>query len=798
MVILKVLRHPAIREWLAILLALCLLAYFALSRDWLSRIDQTLYDQALELHHRPAQDDVVIVGIDEASLAQIGRWPWPRNVHATLINQLTRAGARVVVLDVILTEADVANQAGNLALGAAIQANGRVVLPTVFSTIDGSFVESLPIAAVASGAARLSHIAIVPEADGVVRGAFLKGGLYAPKYEVSSLAALMVGDPARWNANTNLPGETSGRSASFSRFWVGEHWYQIPFAGPTGHFKTVPYIDVLRGDHQPANFRDKIVLVGATASGLSDEFPTPSSGGTRAMPGVEIQANILQGLREKIDIRRASTTLEVFLSLTFLLVLMLNYLWLSPRRSLVLTGAMIVLAVAGALAFFRFQYLWISPVAASLLMLLAYPLWSWRKLEATQRYFDAELARLEREPSIVPQESAHTIAPQMAQRFSLPGSVENSIAALQSTAQRMRNINRFVADSLESLPQAAMVTDANGRILLANSSADRLFKSRRQRGDRPADSPLEGREVFALMSAFRHEQGRSWRDLWLDAHEETQTISVEAKGPNDREVLVHVAPSFSARGAQTGSIVTIVDISPLRESERRRDEALRFLSHDMRSPQASILTLLDMYAHDATSMSVEKLTERVGKYARRTLNLADDFLRLAKAERAKPQDFETVDLIEVLRDATEEAWSLASAKKIHIETEATFDEAMLSGDRELLTRALINLLSNAVKYSPPNTAVSCRIRAESTAWCVEIADQGYGILEADMSRLFSRFARLQHEGQPEEAGIGLGLVFVKTVVERHSGSIVVRSNVAAVEGDVHGTVFTLTLPTSQS
>ena len=796
MVIFNVLRHPAIREWLVILTALCLLTYLAQSRDWLSRIDQTLYDQALELHHRPAQDDIVIIGIDEASLAQIGRWPWPRNVHATLINQLTQAGAKVVLLDVILTETDKANVAGSVALGDAIQTNGHVILPVVFSTIEGAQIESLPIASIANGVARLSHIKIVPDGDGVVRGTYLQGGLHAATYDVSSLAALMVSDPARWNAKTKLPGETSGRTALFSRFWVGEHWYRVPFAGPPGHFKTIPYIDVLRGDHPLDDLRGKIVLVGATASALTDEFPTPSSGGTRAMPGIEIQANILQGLRENIDIRQTSATMHILITLSLLLILMLSYLWLSPRRSLVLTGAMILLAVAAALAIFRFQYVWISPVAACVAMLLAYPLWSWRKLEATQRYFDAELARLEREPSIVPQEAAQAIAPQMTQRFSIPGSVERSIAALQSTAQRMRNINRFVADSLESLPQAAMVTDANGSILLANSSADRLFKSRRQRGDRPADPSLEGREIFAIMSAFRHEQGRSWRDLWMNAHEETQTISVEAKGPDDHEVLVHLAPLFSARGAQTGSIVTIIDISPLRESERRRDEALRFLSHDMRSPQASILTLLDMYAHDAASMSVEKLTERIGKYARRTLNLADDFLRLAKAERAKPQDFDLVDLIEVLRDATEEAWSLATTKNIHIETEPAVDEAMLSGDRDLLTRGLINLLSNAIKYSPPNTTVRCRVCAENVMWRIDIVDQGYGILEADMSRLFSRFARLQHEGQPEEAGIGLGLVFVKTVIERHGGGITVKSKVAVAAGDEHGTVFSLTLPMS--
>jgi hypothetical protein len=124
----------------------------------------------------------------------------------------------------------------------------------------------------------------------------------------------------------------------------------------------------------------------------------------------------------------------------------------------------------------------------------------------------------------------------------------------------------------------------------------------------------------------------------MDAHAETQTLSVEARSVDEREYLVRIAPSFSARGNQTGSILTLVDVTPLRESERRRDEALRFLSHDMRSPQASILTLLEMYHGDPQSMPAEKLTERVGRYApdldRRTIFAA------AKAERVDARNFE--------------------------------------------------------------------------------------------------------------------------------------------------------------
>ena len=310
------------------------------------------------------------------------------------------------------------------------------------------------------------------------------------------------------------------------------------------------------------------------------------------------------------------------------------------------------------------------------------------------------------------------------------------------------------------------------------------------------------------MQNFKHDSDKSWRELWADASENSRTVSIEARisgvAADDLEFLVQIAPSMSHTGTHTGTILTLTDISPLRESERRRDEALRFLSHDMRSPQASIITLLEMQREDPESMSPEKLIERIDRYAKRTLNLADDFLRLAKAERSKPQDFAPLELSGLLQDAVEEAWSLASAKRISVKSNTPDDEAWVSGDRDLLTRVLMNLLSNAIKYSPPNTTVTCSLRREEKNWIIDVADQGYGISEANMSKLFSRFVRLHEEGQPEEEGIGLGLVFVKTVVTRHNGSIGVKStvakystddsNVTSVESTDHGTTFSVTLP----
>jgi CHASE2 domain-containing sensor protein/signal transduction histidine kinase len=816
-------RHPVLREWLVIALLLSMFTLFSLRGDWFSRIEQTVYDQALSLWQRPAQSDIVIVGIDDDSVAQLGRWPWPRVIHAKLLEKLTEADVKAIALDIVLSEPDKQDPL----LAEAIRANGKVVLPLSQKINEGGPVgDSLPTPLLAAAAARLGHISAQFDSDGVVRRTFLRAGFRAPRHDLLAVAALEVAEPNRVANIAVLRDRVANPPLSDSAVWSSEREYQIPFAGGSGHFKHVSYIDILRGDVPIEALNNKIILVGVTAAGAGDEFPTPLSGDgsmgasgqpheARAMPGVEIHANVIQGLREGINILEAPFATTATISLILVLGLLAAFLWLSPSQSIILTVCSCVAVIVGSALLFRLGQLWISPVVAFMAMVLAYPLWSWRKLQATQRYFDEELMRLQSERSVVSPEAAQRILPQFAAAAFMPDVVEQRIASVREATQRLRNLNRFVADSLESLPEAALVTDFNGRVMLANSSADRLFGFHKlQPAANDVEQPLEGRDVFELMQNFKHDSDKSWRELWADASENSRTISIEArvanqtadKAADDLEFLVQIAPSMSHTGVHTGTILTLTDISPLRESERRRDEALRFLSHDMRSPQASIITLLEMQREDPESMSSEKLIERIDRYAKRTLNLADDFLRLAKAERSKPQDFAPLELSGLLQDAVEEAWSLASAKRISVKSNTPEDDAWVSGDRDLLTRVLMNLLSNAIKYSPPNTTVTCSLRREEKNWVIDVADQGYGISEANMSKLFTRFVRLHEEGQPEEEGIGLGLVFVKTVVTRHNGTIGVKSrvakysdtntnaNVSTVESTDHGTTFSVTLP----
>ncbi|MBL8517893.1 MAG: CHASE2 domain-containing protein [Betaproteobacteria bacterium] len=780
-----------VREWLIIVALLLIVAVAAARGQWLWRLDQSLYDIALTLWERPAAGDIVIVAIDDASLESIGRWPWRRAVHATLVDRIAADQPRALALDIILSEPDAADPL----LAEKLRAAGVVVLPLVIESGAGRAREVPPVAGLASAATRLGLIGLELDQDGLARSVYLREGVGTPRHAQLALAALEAAGVR--SAAAALPGEADPEaSGRLSRTRVRDHWYQVPFVGPPGSYAQVSYADVLTGQVPAGLFRNKFVFVGATAIGLGDAFPTPVSGGARPLPGVEIHANVLQALNEGIDIRLGGPKRAAWLAVAALLIVMTLYVRVTPRQALFLTGVAALVLLVGAAVLLRMGQVWLAPSAALLAVLSAYPLWSWRRLEAAQGYLAEEFERLSAEPALLPvgAESYKVAGPHNAP--ALGESVEARIQAVRMATERLRNLKRFVADALDSLPDATVVVDREANVVLANIRMGRLA------GVEPA-AALAGRPVTQLLPALELKSRGGWPQV-ADALKAGLPLSHEATlsspdGP-EREVLLHTAPCHAASGERIGGILALIDISALKETERKRDEALRFLSHDMRAPQASILTLLEMHATAPEAMPAAKLTERVGRYARRTLNLADDFLRLARAERAKSAEFAPVDLVALLEEVREDALELARAQDAAIELDVGVEEAMVHGDGELLRRTMLNLVSNAIKYSPRGMRVRIGIAADAMAdgkpgWSVFVVDQGHGIAEEDLPKLFGRFTRLKRDGQPEVDGVGLGLVFVKTVAERHGGRVEVHSRTAP-PGQT-GSTFTVRLPRMQ-
>ena len=270
-------------------------AWASLRADWLWRVDTAIYDTLLPTLSTAAPDDVLLVTIDDLSLSQLGRWPWPRRVHAAFIDVLTAEAVRTVIYNVAFTEPTSRDDDERLA--SAVRRNGRVVLPVVVEEgPTGALIEAIPIPPLAIAAAGLGHVEVEADPDGITRTLYLRAGIGRAHWPALPLAGQLVAI-GRSAADTVAPGDdVSAEQAPPSLAWVRDERVLVPFSGP-GHYARASYVDVLRRRFPAERLRGTTVVVGVTAVGLGSTVPTPTTGASGPMSGAELVASAYDALR---------------------------------------------------------------------------------------------------------------------------------------------------------------------------------------------------------------------------------------------------------------------------------------------------------------------------------------------------------------------------------------------------------------------------------------------------------------------------------------------------------------------
>ena len=389
-------RRPGERTTLAVLIVG--LAVLLVQQDWLWRWDRVFYDAQLRLWQRPPPEDIVIIAIDEASLSDFGRWPWSRQMHAHLLRLLNEEQPRAIAFDIIFSEPNLQDREGDSDFARAIAASGRVVLPVLMeqTRTGGQALETMPLPELAAAASALGHAHVELDPDGIARSLYRYEGLGTPHWPHLGLALMAV-------AGETEPGNDAGRPAAepggSPMLWYRDRPLLIPFAGPPGHFKHISYGQVMNKDYVPGTFRDKYVLIGTTAVGLGDALPTPVSGFSHSMSGVEINANVLDALRRELAIQPLEISWRIALTGLLAALPMLLFPRRTPRTNLLTTVALLLLVMAASLGLLVGLRLWFPPTAALLAIILSYPLWSWRRLELAMLYLTQELDRLHEQQS---------------------------------------------------------------------------------------------------------------------------------------------------------------------------------------------------------------------------------------------------------------------------------------------------------------------------------------------------------------------------------------------------------------
>jgi signal transduction histidine kinase/CHASE2 domain-containing sensor protein len=721
-------------EWLLLLIASTLLAAFAAHGDFTRKLDFSLLDFAAPLARPEPPQDIVIVAIDERSLAAVGEWPWRRATHAQLIDNLRKSGVKQVLYDVLLVEPG--DPLDDAALAEAMSRHGNVVLPFSFvptlNRAEGVEPE-YPLPAFAAAAAALGHVNMIPDDDGVLRRFALTLQIDGQAYPHFVMAALGRAGPE--------PGTIGGGP--------GDPWPIVPFK-PGNAYPVIPAYAVIDGTVPQALLDGRTVLVGATAQGMGDTHSVPS-GDIGLMSGVEAQANLLDTLRSHRLIRELPLGWSVVLAAIALLIQFFGFWKLPARSGLFLTMAVIAGFAAITIVFVPLAQFWIAPGAALLVVALAYPLWSWRRLTVVSGYLHREAEGLMTATGEATGETGTVggfdmVARQVNRLRQLVGEVSNALT--------------FIRSAVEASPDATLVLDEHNCVMLANRAAERLF------------------------SATLEPVGLSLADLYFSQKLSVDPDNAQISLPDGRVFLIATAPlAGTLPSGQGNRIIAFRDITELRRRQRENDELIEFLSHDMRSPQVAIIALTE-----ALGAANAELAVRIRRQAQLTLGLADGFVQLARV-RETGAHFESHDLSLLLHEAIDQAYALAARKGITMQREISGDPVFAAIDPGLIMRMAANLIGNAVKFTQEGGVVIVKLALLAADEAeISVVDNGPGL---PPERMDDPFARFGSRTTADEPSAGLGLAFVKRVVDAHHGQIAVTPN---PDG---GTIFVIRLPLSQ-
>jgi CHASE2 domain-containing sensor protein/signal transduction histidine kinase len=859
-------------EHILLVVLLTFVAGLFVQNNVLWRWDNLLYDAQLSFWSRSVSDDIIIIAIDDESLNELGRWPWPRSIHASLINQLEKESPRAIGLDIIFNEHDNNNPLSDVLLARAIRASKKVVLPIFMAqeSTNSYPIEALPLPEFTQNAAALGHVHIDISADGIARKVFLREGIGKPHWMHYSLALLSVsGDEVELEAEVNAAEQLKQYS---SMQWSREYPFLIPYAGPPGHFQHIGYSQVLSGQYAKDLFRDKIVLVGTTAEGLADTLPTPLSGKGGTMPGIEIIANILDAIRNDIRISELHKSWLIVITALLVALPVLLYPYLNPASTLLVLLSLVTSTLVMVALLLLLFGLWVPVSTILLFQFIGYPLWSWRRLEQAMRHINAELNQLSARQKSLSLRRDRNIADEISfiaqfvpikgwvlqdekgasiieegsvpvcnlsniktQGWSIDGYrywshtrykskdcllglsmgadsiitdeemrllnslihtplttdidhnayvedvLQKKIQQVQAAGVEYEELRRIIDDSLSGMADGVLICSSLGQVMLSNRRAGWYLYC-------DDNANINGESLTNILKHVRQKDGENWKALLQRVMFRQERVLTHAQHEDGRDLMVEISPLRIIGDVFDGFVVNFSDISMLKASERKRNEVLNFLSHDLRSPLSSMIAMIELAKNKNSIDEMRIMLQNMEKNTHKTLHLAEQFLQLSRANTNENIHFYDIDFNNVVLNAIDQLWALSTKMKVTIIHQFDHEELWTYGEADLLERAILNLLSNAIKHSEAGASVSVTVQLNIDVISCCVIDQGPGISMQELPHLFEIFRRTRDSGVERKRGIGLGLAFVDAVARRHSGHV-------DVESTLHeGSSFCLKIP----
>ena len=311
-----------------------------------------------------------------------------------------------------------------------------------------------------------------------------------------------------------------------------------------------------------------------------------------------------------------------------------------------------------------------------------------------------------------------------------------------------------MAAILSGMIEGVIVVDSQGRLQLANDAARQMLR---------LDDLAIGRHY---VETIRHP---AIADLVGAALAGRTPDSVQLSPPRDatRTIMARAAPTAH------GTVLVLHDITELRRADQIRRDFVANVSHELRTPLTAIRGYVEALAEgDSNQEEQRRFLDIILRHALRMERLVKDLLRLARLDAGQEAlELVACDARALIQSVVADLGSTFDSRSQSVEIVVNPGAETLRGDPAKLHDALRNLVANASTYAPERTIVRIDTRADGDRVLIEVCDEGPGIPEDDLSRIFERFYRVDKSRARDPGGTGLGLAIVKHLVELHGGRV---------------------------
>ena len=338
-------------------------------------------------------------------------------------------------------------------------------------------------------------------------------------------------------------------------------------------------------------------------------------------------------------------------------------------------------------------------------------------------------------------------------------SVVGSVELLSSEAEvHVAELNSV----LNAIPLGVVVTDEQGNIILGNHIAAGVGILR---------------HIDVLVDEAAERIIKKSRETGSVVRE-----TLELFGPPPRTLVIEAMPLEGSK-----SIAIIEDISERTRIDAVRTDFVANISHELKTPVGALSILADTIRDEDDLKVIHRLSSKMVKEANRMAQTIDDLLELSRIELDGSVVPEPVSVYSVIAESIDRMAYFAAQAGIGVVSQLPEDDCVVKGDRLQLVSAVSNLIDNAVKYSEKGDKVTVRVTPLEATVDISVSDEGIGIPQSDIDRIFERFYRVDRARSRGTGGTGLGLSIVRHVMNNHGGSV----NVTSQEGE--GSTFVLTL-----